>query len=307
MNPNLPIDELYLSLQPLMFSLAYRMLGSVMDAEDIVQEAFLSLNRAASAPEPIHNIKAYLSRIVTNRCIDYLRSAQKQREVYVGPWLPEPLVTLENNKNDPYYMYQQNESISTAYLLLLQQLSSVERAVFLLREVLQYDYEEIAGIVGKSSTNCRQLFHRAKRSITSLPASEPDPVQKGLLDHKQINSLITQFIHALAAGNAQELMSMLAKEATLYSDGGGKIKAAVRPIFGAEFITRFLFGLLTKIPEGFSYQEALVNSTPGLVTFVHGQLSTVFSFHVEEDRIAAIFIMVNPDKLARVRPLRAAD
>jgi RNA polymerase sigma-70 factor (TIGR02957 family) len=312
MNPNIPIDELYLSLQPLMFSLAYRMLGSVMDAEDIVQEAFLSLNRAASAPEPIHNIKAYLSRIVTNRCIDYLRSAQKQREVYVGPWLPEPLVTLENNKNDPYYMYQQNESISTAYLLLLQQLSSVERAVFLLREVLQYDYEEIAAIVGKSSTNCRQLFHRAKRSITSLPAvekleSEPDPVQKGLLDHKQINSLITQFIHALATGNAQEMMSMLANEATLYSDGGGKINAAVRPIFGAEFITRFLFGLLTKIPEGFSYQEALVNSTPGLVTFIHGQLSTVFSFHVEEDRIAAIFIMVNPDKLARVGPLRAAD
>jgi hypothetical protein len=178
--------------------------------------------------------------------------------------------------------------------------------------VLQYDYEEIAAIVGKSSTNCRQLFHRAKRSITSLPAvekleSQPDPVQKGLLDHKQINSLITQFIHALATGNAQEMMSMLANEATLYSDGGGKIRAAVRPIFGAEFITRFLFGLLTKIPEGFSYQEALVNSTPGLVTFVHRQLSTVFSFHVEEDRIAAIFIMVNPDKLARVGPLRAAD
>ncbi len=150
-------------------------------------------------------------------------------------------------------MYQQNESISTAYLLLLQQLSSVERAVFLLREVLQYDYEEIAAIVGKSSTNCRQLFHRAKRSITSLPAedkleSEPDPVQKGLLDHKQINSLITQFIHALATGSAQEMMSMLANEATLYSDGGGKINAAVRPIFGAEFITRFLFGLLTKDP-----------------------------------------------------------
>ncbi|MFC5652510.1 RNA polymerase sigma-70 factor [Paenibacillus solisilvae] len=311
-NPNTAIDELYPSLQPLLFSLAYRMLGSAADAEDIVQEAFLALELASSKQEPIQNIKAYSCRIVTNRCIDYLRSARKQREVYVGPWLPEPLVSLENHTNDPYYRYQQNESLSTAYLLLLQQLSSVERAVFLLREVLQVDYEEIAAMVGRSSTNCRQLFHRAKRSIMNIPADakmaadaglHPDSALKSPLDNTQLKNLISQFIHALASGSAQEMMSMLASEATLYSDGGGKVRAAIRPIFGAEFITRFLSGLLAKVPEGFSYREALVNGTPGLVTYVHGQPSTVFSFDVKEDRIAAIFIIVNPDKLARVEPL----
>ena len=158
-------EQIYLSYRPLMFSLAYRMLGSVMDAEDVVQEAFLYANETNL--DHVHNPKAYLCKIVTNRCIDNLRSASKKREVYVGPWLPEPLMTTSTDHQiAPDLAYTHKESLSTAYLLLLQQLSWIERAVFLLREVLQYEYDEIAEIVGKSSTNCRQIFRRAKNAIS---------------------------------------------------------------------------------------------------------------------------------------------
>jgi RNA polymerase sigma factor (sigma-70 family) len=168
-------EQIYLSYRPLMFSLAYRMLGSVMDAEDVVQEAFLYANETNL--EHVHNPKAYLCKIVTNRCIDSLRSASKKREVYVGPWLPEPLMTTSATSADhqiaPDLAYTHKESLSTAYLLLLQQLTWMERAVFLLREVLQYEYDEIAEIVGKSSTNCRQIFCRAKNAI-SLPTEQAE-------------------------------------------------------------------------------------------------------------------------------------
>ncbi|TNJ62624.1 RNA polymerase sigma-70 factor [Paenibacillus hemerocallicola] len=305
MEAPLSIEQLYASYKPLLFSLAYRMLGSVMDAEDIVQEAFLSLN-AAPEPERIRSGKSYLCKIVTNRCIDRLRSAQKQRELYVGPWLPEPIVADDSDLgDDPLQAYVRNESVSTAYLLLLQQLSWVERAVFLLREVLQYEYDEIADIVGKSSTNCRQIFHRAKRSIGVRP---PVDEEAGSASRKQTEALgehtaqlVNRFVHALSTGDLGTLMNLLAKDAALYSDGGGKVRAAVRPILGAERIVPFLAGILEKAPPGFSYKTSVVNGQTGIVTYVDGEPSTVISFHVENDLLEAIYIVLNPDKLGNVR------
>lgn len=299
------IEQLYASYKPLLFSLAYRMLGSVMDAEDIVHEAFLSLN-AAEEPERIRSMKSYLCKIVTNRCIDRLRSAQKQRELYVGPWLPEPIVADEADRNaDPLQVYVRQESISTAYLLLLQQLSCVERAVFLLREVLQYEYDEIADIVGKSSTNCRQIFHRAKRSLGNLPSAaegdDPTARRQSKPFGEQTGPLVHRFVHALATGDLDALMNVLAKDAVVYSDGGGKVKAAVRPIVGAERVVPFLAGVVAKSPPGYSHKLAIVNGQSGIVAYTHGKPYTVLSFHVEHGLLANIYILLNPDKLRHIQ------
>ncbi|MEF3302445.1 RNA polymerase sigma-70 factor [Paenibacillus sp. GYB003] len=307
MDHTVPIEDWYAAYKPLLFSLAYRMLGSVMDAEDIVQEAFLSLGAAAD-PAPIRNGKAYLCKIVTNRCIDRLRSGQAKREVYVGPWLPEPIVTPETDAQaDPLQAYVRSESVSTAYLLLLQQLSWVERAVFLLREVLQYDYDEIAGIVGKSATNCRQIFHRAKRGISLRPphdeeaAPVPGAASSRPADPERTGELVRQFVQALASGDIARLLGILSEDAVLYSDGGGKVHAATRPIVGADRVIRFLTGLLEKASPAFSFRFARVGSDAGIVTYENGVPQSVFSFHAENGRIAAVYIVVNPDKLAYVR------
>ncbi|MBW7477215.1 RNA polymerase sigma-70 factor [Paenibacillus oenotherae] len=295
-------EQMYTTYKTLLFTLAYRMLGSVMDAEDIVQETFISLNGVE--PERIDNIKSYLCRMVTNRCIDRLRSAQKQRETYIGPWLPEPLVTEQNDSSDPYRAYAQQESLSTAYLLLLQQLSAVERAVFLLREVLQYDYEEIAEIVGKSGTNCRQIFHRAKRRIgnqTLLQEGEESvlPPKMAAQDEGAAGT-INQFIEALAIGDIGQILNLLSSEAILYSDGGGKVRAAINPILGADRVLRFLTGIRAKVTEGFSFKKTVVNGLPGIVTYVDGHIRSVYSFGQENNVVTAIYIVNNPDKLKNV-------
>ncbi|MFS0840950.1 RNA polymerase sigma-70 factor [Paenibacillus sp. 1P03SA] len=297
----LSTEQLYTAYKPLLFSLAYRLLGSVMDAEDIVQEAFLSMN-GASAAKPIENPKAYLCKIATNLCIDRLRSPSYRREAYIGPWLPEPLVEGAPGADDPAESLVLRESLSTAYLLLLHQLTWVERVVFLLRESLQYDYDEIASIVGKSSTNCRQIFHRAKRSLGShaLPPEEPavPGVPNLLAFRQQTGRLVDRFVNALKAGDTAGLLAALADEAVLYSDGGGKVSAAVRPIIGADRIARFFAGLIQKFGREFSRLDIVhVNGLPGLASYSNGKLSSVVSFHCEEDHIAAIYIVINPDKL----------
>ncbi|MBB6733161.1 RNA polymerase sigma-70 factor [Cohnella zeiphila] len=291
------LSGLYASYKPLLFTLAYRMLGSVMDAEDAAQEAFLSLNET-SDPERIRNPKAYLCKTVTNRCIDRLRSSQAKREVYVGPWLPEPLVSRPDGEDDPYGTYARRESLSTAFLLLLDQLSAVERAVFLLREALQYDYAEIAAIVDKSPANCRQIYHRAKRSLGELPRTDPDAKTA---PHAELpGTVVDQFIGALATGNVGKLMDLLTSDAVLLSDGGGKVTAATRPILGPDRIMRFLAGLLEKIPPGFSSRSAEVGGEPGFVTYVDGKPQSVFSFLMEDGRIKRIYLVANPDKLVNV-------
>lgn len=288
-------EQLYTSNKRLLFSLAYRMLGSVMDAEDIVHEAFLSLNNAA--PDSIRNVKAYLCKIVTNRCIDHLQAASKQREVYVGTWLPEPLVSDDQDSIDPMRSYLQKESITTSYLLLLQQLSTVERAVFLLREVLQFEYDEIADIVGKSNANCRQIFHRAKRG---LAAEQPNHVPLEPLN-EQTRRLVEQFMLALTTGDVGKLMNALTQDAALYTDGGGKIKASLLPIQGAAKIAGFLARFPVNAPTGISYKIAVVNGAPGVVMYANGQTNGVISLQTRHNCISGIYIVVNPDKLDGIR------
>ncbi|MDM5188727.1 RNA polymerase sigma-70 factor [Bacillus sp. DX4.1] len=282
-------EHMYQEYKPLLFSLAYRMLGSIMDAEDIVHDAFLTLNHVEN-PESIDNVKAYLCKIVTNRTIDKLRSSAQQRNVYVGTWLPEPLI---EESSDPSSTYLIKESISTAYLLLLQQLSEVERAVFILREVFQYDYDEIASIVNKSSTNCRQIFHRARKSILDQP-------KNSILDIEHMTACVEQFALALQRGDISEMLDSLKVDAVFKSDGGGKVTTALKPIYTAERIVRLFLSVIKKLPEGYSFKFRKVNGGPGIVVYIGKQAAYVLSFEFEEKKITSIYMMANPEKLVHL-------
>jgi RNA polymerase sigma-70 factor, ECF subfamily len=285
-------EEIFLAHRPLLFSLAYRMLGSVQDAEDIVQEAYVTISETST--EHVHNPKAYLCKIVTNRCIDLIKSARKQRETYVGPWLPEPLIMDSADVNDdPAQKYVMKESISTAYLLLLEQLSETERAVFLLREVLQFDYEAIADVVGKSSSNCRQIFHRAKKAIGNHS-------QKTYMEPTKATELTEQFVSAIVSGNVSKLLSLLAVDAILLSDGGGKVKAAIFPIMGAERISRFYMGILPKTTGDFSFKFTFVNEEPGIILYLDSKVYGVLSLEVQNDLIQKLYWVSNPEKLTHI-------
>jgi RNA polymerase sigma-70 factor (ECF subfamily) len=282
------IEQLYIAYKPLLFSLAYRMLGSVMDAEDIVHESFLTFDAAVKSTNA-WNPKAYLCKIVTNRCIDRIRSASKQREVYIGPWLPEPVISEENNQ-DPLHRYLVQDSVSTAYMLLLQQLSWIERAVFLLREVFEYDYQEIAEMLGKSEANCRQIFHRSKRSLQNHSVET-------ITSNEKTSALVNQFVHILSSGNVSQLLNILSSDAILYSDGGGKVQAAINPVLSAERIIRFLSGLNSKMPVGYSINLSLVNGQMGIVLYMKSKTFAVLSFEIRNEKIVSIYLVVNPDKL----------
>lgn len=280
--------------RPLLFSIAYRMLGSVMEAEDVVQEAFL---RWEGAPEDeVRSPSAYLSTVVTRLCIDRLRSARARREQYVGPWLPEPLLEEQEiaGKADL------DDSLSMAFMVLLESLTPVERAVFLLREVFDYDYAEISSLVGKSETNCRQVARRARQSVAARrPRFESSPEQE--------ERLMGGFLRASMAGDMESLLALLSEDVILYSDGGGKTRAALKPIYGSDRVARFLSGILRKAPPGFAARQTRVNGRPGLVGyFGDGTPQSVVTLEVAEGNIKAIRLVVNPDKLANVPPLEQA-
>jgi RNA polymerase sigma-70 factor (TIGR02957 family) len=286
------MEGLYQTYQSLLFSLAYRMLGSVMDSEDIVQEAFIAFNQHPNH-EHIENKKAYLCKIVTNRCLDLIRSSAKKREVYVGPWLPEPLLELENSSNDPSQAYFQQESISTAYLLLLQQLNAIERAVFLLREVFQYSYDEIADILGKSNANCRQVFHRAKKSMEYDPKEQPSI--------SMAESKVKEFVQSILNGNVNQLLELVSEDIGMYSDGGGKVKAAQIPIFGATRVVQLLQNLMKMYSGEFTIKYTSINGMPGLILTIDDHLQYVYSFAFSGNRIQTIYAVANPDKLRHLQ------
>jgi RNA polymerase sigma-70 factor, ECF subfamily len=270
------------------------MLGTVMDAEDIVQEVFLLLGESADQSKII-NLKAYLCKIVTNRCIDKLRSSAKKREVYVGPWLPEPLV--EGYMDDPSVRLVNKESISTAYLLMLQQLTEIERAVFLLREVFQYDYDEIASMVDKSSSNCRQIFHRARKRITF----KEDQAEQG---SGSTLPLVENFTRAVMEGNITQMLAMLKDDSVFYSDGGGKEAAALRPIYSADYIARMLLGVIKKLPESATYKLAVVNGGNGIIVPIDDKVKYVVTYEILDGKIASIYMVANPDKLQHLNKKR---
>jgi RNA polymerase sigma-70 factor (ECF subfamily) len=278
--------------RPLLFSIAYRMLGSVMEAEDIVQEAFVRWQGASEGE--VRSPRAYLSAVVTRLCIDQLRSARVRREEYVGPWLPEPLPE-EPDIADTAAL---NESLSMAFLVLLESLTPTERAVFLLREVFDYDYGEISHLVGKSEANCRQIARRARGYIAAQrPRFERSPEQE--------ERLTESFLEACMDGDMEGLLGLLAEDIILWSDGGGKVRAALNPIRGSDKVARFFMGILGKAPPGLVVRQTKVNGHPGIIGYyADGQPQSVTTFDIADECIRAIHILVNPEKLGNVPDLR---
>jgi RNA polymerase sigma-70 factor (TIGR02957 family) len=288
------INAVYEELRPLMFSIAYRMLGSATEAEDLVQEAYLRFHRATSQGEVIESPKAYLSTVTTRLAIDALRSARARHEAYVGLWLPEPLMV--STDADPAEQAEVDESLSLAFLVVLQTLSPVERAIFLLRDVFDYDYAKIASITGKSEDNCRQILARARKRIGSgqprFTASKQDQ-----------RELATRFFAAADQGNLTGLVNYLAADATFYGDGGGKAQAFPRPVHGREHVARLFAGIFTKGHElAATWRFAFVNGQPGMLAFdANGGLITVMALDIGADGLVrTIRSIVNPDKIGHL-------
>jgi RNA polymerase sigma-70 factor (ECF subfamily) len=276
-------------LRPLLFSIAYRMVGGVTDAEDIVQEAFLPYHLASSDGSEIGSPKAWLSAVTTRLAIDHLRSARVNREAYVGPWLPEPL--LADPTPDLAEHAEVSDSLSMAFLVLLESLSPVERAVFLLREVFGYGYDEIAAVVGRSQENCRQLAVRARRHLEERkPRFEAD--------RRRQRELAERFLAASSAGDLDGLIGLLAHDVVVYSDGGGKVVAARRPIFGRERVASFLARVAPLgWRAGYQSRFAEVNGQPGFLIEQDGRPIAVLVLDVAEGLVQTVRFIWNPDKL----------
>jgi RNA polymerase sigma-70 factor, ECF subfamily len=277
--------ELFNQYRVLLFSIAYRMLGSATDAEDIVQEAFLRWLQASE--EEVQSPKAYLSAVVVRLCIDQLRSARVQRELYVGPWLPEPLPTGQRQELVETAVLA--ESLSFAFLVMLESLGPLERAVFLLREVFDYDYSEIAAIVGKSEANCRQVLHRAHQHLGQRrPRFD--------VSSEQQERITSQFLRASTDGDMQGLLNLLTDDIVLVGDGGGKAQAGLKPIHGADKVVRGFLGTLRKMPPTHVGIEE-INGQLAIVGYLKERPYGVALFDIEGERIRNIYTVVNPDKL----------
>ena len=290
----------YTEYRPLMFSIAYRMTGSVGDAEDLVQEAFLRLTRVLADGAAITSPKAYLATATTRLAISHLRSARVRRESYVGAWLPEPLVTSELGPAaapDPAERAEMSDSLSMAFLILLESLSPTERAVFLLHEVFAYDYREIADITGKSEANCRQIFARARQHVDQgRPRFEASREQR--------DEVARRFFEAAGGGDLNGLLELLAPDVVMMGDGGGKGKARREPTYGPERVARFVLGLFRRAQKEGAYTEsALVNGQRGAVAYdCQGRVAAVFTLDIAGGQIQAIRSVVNPDKLHHLGP-----
>jgi RNA polymerase sigma-70 factor, ECF subfamily len=279
----MPDPQTFETYRWLLFSIAYRMLGSAMEAEDIVQEAYIRYSRADA---PIESPKAYLTTIVTRLCLDALKSARAQREEYFGTWLPEPVLTAPG----PGVMVQQRETISMAFMVLLENLSPIERAVFLLRDVFDYPYAEIAEMVGKSEANCRQVFRKAKQYLVERrPRFTASPSEQ----HK----LVESFLQAVTLGDVEGLTHLLAEDVTVYGDGGGKATAVREPLIGRAAVMRLLLGSMRLMPEGGRIDIAEVNGAPALLFRAGDRLGLVMSFVITDGVITALHNVLNPDKL----------
>jgi RNA polymerase sigma-70 factor, ECF subfamily len=276
-------------LRPYLFSIAYRMLGSVADAEDVVQEAFLRYQEAdVDADSP----KAYLATVTTRLAIDELRSARARREVYPGEWLPEPIVDDEEVRHA-----ETADSLSLTFLHLLEKLSPIERAVFLLREVFDYPYEEVARIVGKSPANCRQILVRAHAHVQ-------EGRKRFEVSREERDEVARRFLDAWENGDTDGLVEVLAPDATLYGDGGGKAPAITEPLVGAVRIAKALVGWGRQLlAAGYTYRPASVNGEPGIVFYdPEGRVAGVEVLEVMDGAVVAIRSVLNPDKLGHLRP-----
>ena len=286
--------DLFQANRPRLFGVAYRMLGSASDAEDVVQDAWLRFSTAQ--PADLRSPTAYLTTIVTRLCLDRLKSARAAREDYVGPWLPEPVLT--DNRDEPEQSLALAESVTLAFMVLLETLSPEERAVFLLREVFDHEYADIAAMLETTPANCRQLFHRAKAHIAARR-----PRSRGADDADAKRRLARRFVSALRDGDGDELTRVLAADVGFWSDGGGKVLAARRPVFGRDSVVHLLLGIrrtasAAGMPiEAVSLDIVEINREPAVVVRVSGRVDSIYAFTIENDAIAALRIVRNPDKL----------
>lgn len=277
--------------RPLLFSIAYRMTGSASQAEDIVQDAYLRYQQAETAT--IHSLKSYLTTIVVNLCLNYLKSARVQREEYVGIWLPEPVLTSISDEEEqgPLTHLEQQEAVSLAFLVLLETLTPPERAVFLLHEVFDYSFPEIADIIDKHTENCRQLFHRAKNHLAQKHRRVP-------VSSETRQQLTTSFVAACQSGDLAALTGLLASDAVAWADGGGKVHAGLLPVSGRETVAKLFLTLIRKVPANHRLFIAEINGTPALLSWSDAQLNWVLAFDIFDDSITGLRSILNPDKLA---------
>ena len=291
------VAEPFETYRAYLFAVAYRMLGSAMDAEDMVQETYIRYH--AAPKDDIRSLKAFLVTIICRLCVDQQQLARRTREQYLGPWLPEPIITGETQHAvDPEERADMNGSISIAFLTLLERLQPIERAVFLLREVFDYDYAEIAAFLDKSEVACRQLFSRAKRHLADRQArfaASPEI-------HRR---LLTSFTQAVRVGDLDALMDLLAEEVTFVADGGGKVKGvATHPLSGRAEVAAFIVEsspvFRSTLPEDARGELTQVNGQPAMVTRNNERAFSVLTIEAAAGRIQSIRFMANPDKLVHV-------
>lgn len=275
--------------RPRLFSIAYRMLGSAMEAEDMVQETYLRYHSVNV--EQLENPSAFLNTVITRLCMDHLKSARVKREKYIGPWLPEPVITTNNIMFNPAQHTELEDTISLAFLVLLESLTPLERAVFLLRAVFDYTYDEIADITGQSLDACRQSYSRAKRHIQQHQQRfTPSPEE-----HTRI---LTSFMQAVTAGDVAGLTALLAEDVQHWSDGGGKTKAATRVVVGADKVSKLLSGVTRHAPPTYRVEVKEVNGQPALVVYLTDDTPFgVVSVDIAGGKIQTVHFITNPDKL----------
>lgn len=284
-----PADTMFQEQRPRLFGLAYRMLGSRSDAEDVLQDAWLRWQGAER--RELRSPEAWLTTVVTRLSIDRLRAAKTEREHYTGPWLPEPLVGDE--LPSPERAAELASDVSMAFLMVLERLAPEERAVFLLREVFDGDYPEIAQMLGKSETACRQMLHRAKERLhQDRPRFQVNPEA-----HRR---LLERFVVAAQTGDRDQLMTLFAEDVSFTGDGGGKVKSVLKTVTGAEKVTRLMQAIVRAMGARFTYHAALVNGEPGLLRFLDGQLDATISCVSDGTRILDIYVVRNPEKLAGI-------
>jgi len=279
------LPALFERYRPRLFALAYRMLGTRADAEDALQDAYMRWHQAGG--RHIASVEAWLVTVVTRLCIDKLRAARTEREVYVGPWLPEPIVESTSGTEAQAELAS---SLSTAFLLLMERLAAEERAAFLLHDVFETEYTEISRILTKSATACRQLVSRARKRLRdNRPRIDVNP--------DAVRALLDRFVRAVHAQDRDALLDLFAREAAWTSDGGGKARAARKVIHGRESIVRFVLGVLARRSDRFAFDPAIINGEPGLVLTRYGEGFAAMSVSTDGAQIVDVFIVLNPDKL----------
>lgn len=279
--------DVFLAHRNLLFTIAYEILGSAADAEDALQETWMRW--AGVDLDDVHNERAYLVTIATHQALSRLRTLGRRRESYVGPWLPEPLLTAPDVADD----VELAESVSMAMLLVMETLAPTERAVFVLREVFDLPYDEIAIAVDKTSAAVRQIAHRARAHVA---ARRP----RGTVSPDESRVALQAFQHAVETGDLQELVDLLAPDVVLLGDGGGVKKAVVRPIVGSDRVARLLAGGLPRIDGSVSTERVLINGSPAIIVSIDGQIDNAVSFRFDEGKITGLYIVRNPDKLSRL-------